>query len=234
MPFASTAILICCKLTVPHLFAEEGDPITITTESVVARMVQSNHTRDLQLRDYTSVRHYSLRNQRFDTRATMTVRMTYRFPGQKRFEVMEESGPPTVRKKVLRRMLESELEASRDVARRESTQITPANYTFRLVGSETVSGRQCFVLQADPKTRNQFLFKGRLWVDSDDYAVTRIEGTPAQNPSIWLRKTTFVHRYEKFGPFWLAVSNESQTEVLVFGHTEVRIEYSNYRINEQE
>src|SRR5439155_20948783 len=147
--------------------------------------------RDLQLRDYTSVRHYSLRNQRFDTRATMTVRMTYRFPGQKRFEVMEESGSPTVRKKVLRRMLESELEASRDVARRESTQITPANYTFRLVGSETVSGRQCFVLQADPKTRNQFLFKGRLWVDSDDYAVTRIEGTPAQNPSIWLRKTTF-------------------------------------------
>ena len=140
MPFASTAILICCKLTVPHLFAEEGDPIAITTESVVARMVQSNHTRDVQLRDYTSVRHYSLRNQRFDTRATMTVRMTYRFPGQKRFEVMEESGPPTVRKKVLRRMLESELEASRDVARRESTQITPANYTFRLVGSETVSG----------------------------------------------------------------------------------------------
>ena len=77
----------------------------------------------------------------------------------------------------------------------------------------------------------QYLFRGRIFVDAEDWAVARIEGTPAQSPSFWVRKTAFVHTYHKYGPFWLAESNQSDTDVLVFGHTQVRIEYSDYHIN---
>ena len=70
-----------------------------------------------------------------------------------------------------------------------------------------------------------------MWVDAEDFAITRIEGKPAKNPSFWVRSSTFVHTYEKFGSFWLAVSNVSQSDALVFGHTSIEIHYSDYEIN---
>jgi len=200
-------------------------------EPVIARMMEVDRTVTPQLRHYTSSRRYSLENKRFGQRAEMTVRMTFRHPGHKQFEVVSEKGSGAIRSRVFRKMLESEIEAS-SAEMRDATHITPRNYSFRLIGSEELEGRQAFVLEAIPKTKNKFLFRGKIWVDAEDYAIARIEGSPAQNPSFWVRKTTFVHRYAKFGPFWLAVSNASTTDVLVFGRTEVLVEYFDYRINE--
>ncbi len=200
-------------------------------EAVIARMMEADRTVKPQLRHYVSTRRYSLENKRFGQRAEMTVRMTFRYPGHKEFEVLSEKGSGAIRSRVFRKMLESEIEASSGEMR-EATQISQRNYNFRLLGSEELDGRQAFVLEAIPKTKNKFLFRGKIWVDAEDYAIARIEGSPAQNPSFWVRKTAFVHRYAKFGPFWLAVSNASTTDVLVFGRTEVVIEYYDYRVNE--
>ena len=205
----------------------------LTTEQVVAAMMEADQSRAALLRGYTSVRVYSMENKRFGARAAMTVRLTYRHPGQKQFELVEESGSATVRKKVFRRMLDTEMEASSDQMR-AATQITANNYQFRLVGSDHVDGRRAYVLEAVPRTKSKFLFHGKVWVDAEDFAVARIEGSPAQKPSIWVRKTSFVHRYQKVGPFWLALANRSDTDVVVFGHTQVRIEYSGYQINRQQ
>jgi hypothetical protein len=101
------------------------------------------------------------------------------------------------------------------------------------VGSENLDGRRSYVLEASPRTKNAYLFRGRIWVDAEDYAIAKIEGSPAQNPSFWIRRTVFVHHYAKFGPFWLAVSNRSETDALLFGRTDVRIDYSDYRINQE-
>lgn len=194
-------------------------------------MMEADRVVTPQLRHYTSTRRYWLENKRFGQRAEMTVRMTFRHPGQKEFEVISEKGSGAIRSRVFRKMIESEIEASSGEMR-DATHITPRNYSFRLIGTEELEGRKAFVLEAVPKTKNKFLFRGKIWVDAEDYAIARIEGSPAQNPSFWVRKTTFVHRYAKFGPFWLAVSNASTTDVLVFGRTEVVIEYFDYRINE--
>lgn len=229
-------ILARWPLPVFFLLAGAGntacDPPSPTAEEVVARMTEADRIRTPLLNDYTSIRRYTVLNKRFGTRAAMTVRMTYHYPGSKRFEVLSESGSSSVRKQVFRKMLESEQEASGDKVR-EATQIASRNYSFRLAGTATVEGRRCYVLDAEPKSRNRFLFRGRVWVDSEEYAVIRIEASPAQSPSFWVRKTAFVHRYEKFGPFWLAVSNRSETDVLIFGHTEVQIEYSGYKFNQE-
>jgi hypothetical protein len=162
----------------------------------------------------------------------MTVRVNYR-SGQKSFEILEESGSGTVRKKVFKRMLDSELKAS-GAELRDSTRVSSQNYTFQLLGPQTVDGQDYLVLDAEPRTKNKFLFRGRVFVDPNDFAVARIEATPAQKPSFWIRRTAFVHRYGKFGAFWLAVSNQSETDALVFGHTEVRIDYLDYEINPQD
>ena len=72
---------------------------------------------------------------------------------------------------------------------------------------------------------------GRIWVDALEYAIVRIEGQPAKNPSFWINSVQFVHNYEKSGSFWLAVSDRSETEARIFGSTEVTIEYFNYNLD---
>ncbi len=225
----SKSALAACLLAGVSLGSADLTPRP-TTEQIVGRMMEQEQARSSKLREYTSVRNYWLENKRMGTRAHMTVNATYRFPFEKHFEVVEESGPGVLRKKVFHRMLDSEVEASREGVR-QAVQISPRNYTFRFIESAQADGRQCFILEAQPSTKNPMLFRGRIWVDAEDYAVTRIEAQPAQNPSFWIRKTSFVHRYGKFGPFWLAISNISDTDVRIFGRTEVRIEYSDYQIN---
>ncbi len=203
-----------------------------TTGEVIARMSEADRMRAPLLQNYTSLRRYTLENKRLRLRASMTVRLSFRSPGRKEFAVIEQTGSSQIRKRVFRRMLDSEMEASSD-DQREATAITPRNYSFRLLGVETLDGRKNYVIDAQPNSANRFLFRGRVWVDAEDFAITRIEGAPAKNPSFWVKKTSFVHRYSKHGPFWMALSNTSETDVHVAGHTVVRIEYSDYRINRE-
>ena len=204
----------------------------IGLEELLVRMAEKDQNRAAMLRGYSSLRRYSLENKRFHTTAELAVRMTWLHPGEKSFEVLSEKGSGTVRKHVLRRMLDAELEAAARETRSD-TRINPANYTFTLAGSAVdEKGRSCYMLDMAPKTPRRFLIRGRIWVDAEEFAIVRIEGSPAQSPSFWVRSTTFVHRYERFGDHWLPVSNHSATEARVFGHTEVTIEYSGYRINQ--
>jgi outer membrane lipoprotein-sorting protein len=219
------AVLLVLLLIQPK--AAVADDLDL--DQILSRMMEMDRSTTAALKGYTCTRRYFLENKRLGKRAEMQVRASHRHPGKKSFEVLSESGSATIRKRVFRRLLESELEASSDELR-DDTQITPANYDFRLLAAENVDGRKSYVLEASPKKQNRFLMKGRIWLDAEDFAIVRIEGSPAKNPSVWIRKTTFVHRYGKFGRFWLPVSNESETEALIFGRTQVRIEYFEHQI----
>jgi hypothetical protein len=193
-------------------------------------MAQMDRERLQTLDRYTGTLHYVLNNRRFKTHAEMTVRMAYGPGGKKEFQVLSESGSEWIRKYVFRRLIQVERENAQGSAHRE-TRITPENYSFRLIGMEPANGRPCYLLDATPRTKNKYLFRGRVWVDAEDAAVARIEGRPAQNPSLWTASVHFVHQYKKVGPYWLAASNISQTEVRIFGSTELKVEYSDYVIN---
>lgn len=202
------------------------------TEAIVARMLEAEQRQHLELRESTSERKYRMENLRFKKSAEMRVRFEYTFPGEKSYVVLAESGPGAVRSQVFRRMLESERSNSKGQAR-EATRISPENYTFEFLRTEPLDGRPAHVLKCEPRTKNAFLFRGTIWVDVEDSAVAKIEGAPAQKPSFWVRKTRFVHRYTKVGPFWVAASNVSESEILVFGKTTVSIDYFGYQINEK-
>ncbi|HXA04649.1 MAG TPA: hypothetical protein VNY30_07415, partial [Bryobacteraceae bacterium] len=94
-----------------------------------------------------------------------------------------------------------------------------------------VRGRPAFVLAIEPKSQNKYLTRGRIWVDADEYAIIRVEGQPAKNPSFWVKSVHFVHDYDKSGPFWFPVSDQSVTDVRIFGGTEMTIEYLDYTPN---
>ncbi len=100
-----------------------------------------------------------------------------------------------------------------------------------MVGTEYVDERPAYVIAIAPKTPNKYLMQARIWIDADEYAIVRIEGKPAKNPSFWTKSVHFVHKYEKRGSFWFPVSDRSVTDVRIFGSTEVTIEYFDYAPN---
>ena len=206
-------------------------PSEASLEEVLARMDAMEKARVAALRNYSSLRRYRLENHRFGTKAEIRARMNFQHPGTKTVEILSEQGSGIIRKRVLGRLIKEEVDAAREDVR-TATRIDPDNYTFRLEGTQEQQGRRCYVLEAVPKRRHKHLLRGRIWVDLEDAAIVRIEGAPAQKPSFLIRKTSFVHTYEKFGQFWLPVSNHSTSDVLIYGRAEVTVEYSDYRVND--
>jgi hypothetical protein len=204
-----------------------GSPASLTTQQIVDRMLRADKDRVAALAGYTGVRKYHFENKRVNKRAEMTVRMKCDNAGVKTFTIVDESGPGVIRNRILRKMIEAEAEASQK-GEREQTLIIPANYDFNLVGTESSEGRSSYVLEISPKTKNKFLIRGRIWVDSDDFAITRVEGQPAKNPSFWIHRVDVAQRYSRVGRFWLPVMNESKADARIFGSTDVSIEYFDY------
>jgi hypothetical protein len=216
--FSSIAIAADASLQLP------------TGDEVVAKMMVRDSERQATLYGYTASRRYILQNQRHHKRAEMLVRMTCLRDGSKQFETISETGWGSARKHVFPRLLEAETEASRP-GLRERSRLIPENYAFEMVGTEYVDERPAYVIAIAPKTPNKYLMQARIWIDADEYAIVRIEGKPAKNPSFWTKSVHFVHKYEKRGSFWFPVSDRSLTDVRIFGSTEVTIEYFDYAPN---
>ena len=207
--------------------AGDGNGQLPSSDEVVAKMVERDIERQATLTGYTASRHYVLENQRHRKRAEMVVTMTCLNDGSKRFDIVSSAGWGGVRKHVFPRLLSAEAEASQPELR-ERTRIVPDNYSFTMVGVERINGRQAFVMAIEPRTPSKYLMNGKVWVDTSEYAIVRIEGQPAKNPSFWVKSVHFVHTYAKEGQFWLPNTDISLTDARIFGETELRIEYFDY------
>jgi hypothetical protein len=192
-------------------------------------MEDHNQARADLLRHYTANRSYHVEYHGFPAAmsASMDVQVTYDAPSSKNFRIVSQSGSRLLVDRVLKRLLKSELEAAQDQSR---TALTTANYTFSLLDSEVDDGRQLYVFHVEPKGDGKLLYRGKIWVDARDYAVTRIEAEPAQNPSFWIKKTEIHHVYSKTGEFWLPESNRSETKVRIGGTAILTIDYGTYQI----
>jgi hypothetical protein len=202
-----------------------GQPFSAS--EVVSRMIECDRERQASLDGYTARRRYVLENEHRHKRAEMLVRMKCRKNGSKEFEIVSSAGWGIARSHVFPRLLSAETDASKPGSR-EQSRITPYNYTFEMLGSETVNERAAYVIAVTPRTANKYLMKGRIWVDAEEFAIVRIEGQPAKNPSFWIKSVHFVHTYAKQGPVWLPLSDSSVTEARILGATGLKIDYFGY------
>jgi hypothetical protein len=207
--------------------AKSSDGQSPSVDDIVNRLVERDSQRDAVFHGYVAARRYVLENSRHHKRAEMLIKVSCLEDGSKRFETVSESGWGAVRSHVFPRLLESENEASQPGAR-ERSRITPANYSFSIAGEESINERPAYVIEIAPRTQNKYLIKGKIWVDAEDYAIVRIEGTPAKNPSFWIKHVHFVHTYQKTGPFWFPATDRSETDARIIGTTELTIEYFDY------
>jgi hypothetical protein len=221
--FLLTALFL---LPASAIAADDPPPLP-TAEEIVTRMGSRDLQRQFSIEGYAGMRRYVLDNQHFHKRAEMLVQVQGDPDGTKHFEVVSEDGWKAAHKHVLRKMLESESETSRPEMR-ASTRLNLENYDFELIGTEMVADRPAYVLETHPKRKEKYLFQGRIWVDAEDYALVRAEGSPAKNPSFWTKSTHFVQIYQKNGSLWFPRSTQSVTEARIFGTTDVNIEYFDY------
>ena len=221
------AFFICLRL--PNGVGQESPAPAATSDEVVQRLVEHNRDRADQLRSYTSRREYRLVYHGFPHSLEATMDVEADCSGStKSFRVLSQSGSQILVNHVLKKLLTSEQEAA---AEQNRNALTPSNYSFSLVGSRNEDGRMLYVLDVHPRTRNKFLYRGRIWVDAEDYAVVRVEAEPAENPSFWIRNTEIHHRYSKLGQFWLPRENTTVTKVRFGGTATLTIDYQDYRLD---
>jgi hypothetical protein len=203
----------------------------LNAEEVVARMVERNLERARALGAYQGTRVYHLEYHGFPASrsANMIVEVKYRSPGTKDFSVRSEHGSKFIIDRIFNRMLQTEKEALTE-ENQSRVALNQDNYRFALAGFETMPTGPSYILSVEPRTDNKLLYRGRIWVDAEDFAVVRLEAAPAKNPSFWTKETKIEQVYGKVGNFWLPVFNRSSSEIRLGGHASFTIDYQDYQI----
>jgi hypothetical protein len=232
--------LLVATLAGAHAAGADSRPLppSITTaplsvDEVVSNLVRRDAERAQALGHYESTRVYRLTYHGFpgDRQAEMTVEAAYDSPSTKRFQVISQSGSNLIVNRVFKRLLESEKEAA-EPEMHARTLLNRDNYDFALIGFEPSEPGGLYVLAVYPKTRSKYLYRGKVWVDGTDFAVTRIEAEPAQNPSFWIKKSEIHHEYMKVQGFWLPRRNQSVSYIRLGGRATLTIEYKDYRVSD--
>jgi len=157
-------------------------------------------------------------------------RMEFRAPDEKNFVTTSESGSSVIRRLALKPLIASEIEAAAGKQHHDSA-ISSANYSLNLLGEQQVGFYRCFVAQAVPKRKDKYLFEGKVWIDTNDYAIVRIEGRPAKKLSFWIEQADFVRQYQKIDDFWLPERDETLVQVRLYGKKILKIDHRNYALN---
>jgi outer membrane lipoprotein-sorting protein len=218
------AVLLAC---VPVPMTGQANTVpSPSAEDVIARMSARNVQREAEVGGYTGTRQYNLENRLLAKHARMVVNVTSDPNGTRHFAVVSKDGW-NLGNNALRQALETESEITRP-SMRPTSLVTRENYTFQMIGTAVLNGRTSFVIEIIPKRQETYLFQGRIWVDSEDYALARIEGQLAKSPSYWVRSVHFTLDYRKNGAYWFPSSVASSSDVRIFGMTEVDIQFLNY------
>jgi hypothetical protein len=227
------ALILVSAAVATQCAAQSSGPAVqqpLTSDQIVSEMVSHNKARAAALPDYSTRQICQLQYHGFPSSRSgeMVLQVRYTAGGKKEYALISESGSKFVINHVLKRLLDGEQEAQNG-KNRQQTAITPDNYTFRLIGEKTTVDGRFYVLRADPKVKNKFVFRGQIWVDATDFAIARIVAEPAKNPSFWITDTKIKQQYAKFGSFWLPVQNESTSRIRVVGGTAtLLIQYKDY------
>jgi hypothetical protein len=214
-------------------FGQDSAPAAnLSTESVVERLMTARSRQAKQLQAIDVIREYKVDYQGFggSRHAEMQVVSSYVSPNKKDFRILSQSGSRFLLDHILSKLLETEKDYQLDEA---DSDLSPRNYQFQLLGIEQVAGNPAYVLQISPKRKAKYLCRGKVWVNARDFAIVRLEGEPAKNPSFWISHTEMANTYQKVGEYWLPMHKDATTDVRLGGKAILAIDFSGYRITEK-
>ena len=225
-------VLVVAGSVILALGQEAAPSANASTETIVERMMTTRSRQARQLQAIDVVREYRVDYQGFggSRHAEMQVVSSYVSPNKKDFHILSQSGSRFLLDRILGKVLESEKDYQLDEA---DSDLSPRNYEFQLLGTERVSGTDAYVLQITPRRKAKYLCRGKIWVSASDFAIVRLEGEPAKNPSFWVSHTQMANTYQKVGDYWLPIHKNATSDVRLGGKAMLAIDFSGYRITEK-
>jgi hypothetical protein len=133
-------------------------------------------------------------------------------------------GDDTVKRDVIGKYLEAESRANGDSS---ALAITPDNYKFKYYGRYGSGDWQLHLFELNPKVKRVGLFRGWLWIHDATGLPVREQGELVKNPSIFLRRVSFVRNYEIRDGVAIPTRMDSTIDTRVVGRAEISIEFSN-------
>jgi len=208
--------------------AQSGSTVP-AVETILTRMAQARADNRTHLRPYSVIRDYKLFGKETHTsKAEVIANVTFVPPDLKHYAIREAKGT-ALGETIVRQMLEHETTIVKDYS---STDLSPANYDFRFVREEALSGQHCYVLEMLPRRKDKTLLHGQIWVDSTTYRLRRTEGEPGRAPSWWFRDARIVLVYGDVGGMWLQTASESTANVRFVGQHTMVSQDVEYKISE--
>jgi hypothetical protein len=141
------------------------------------------------------------------------------------YEILSERGSETIRRKVLRTVLEREKELY-ESGEPDRSDLTTANYEF----SPQTEGPGCKYVIIKPKRKDTLLVDGRM-VLSESGDLLRVEGKLSKNPSFWTSLVNVVKRFARLDGVRVPIAVESTAKVKFAGNAKLDVEYEYEMIN---
>jgi hypothetical protein len=201
----------------------------LSEEEILDRLLRVQRQRVAEVESFTRLQHYSASDRRFNVQADMVAQMTYERGKGKRFDVISRTGSSTIQTRVFDRLLAAEVEATKK-SLSSGGPVNPTNYRFRLVGQTVYDGRSCYLLEIQPRRKNEELINGKAWVDSSDFDIIHEEGRPSASLSFWIGRPMVSTDYVKIDKFWFVRRRHSVADSFLLGHSELTLDYSDYHV----
>jgi hypothetical protein len=207
--------LLCFHLALAACVAAQSVNSPPAVETIIGHMVQARAENRAHLRPYEVTRDYELFLGKDTQKSTsqVTAGVTFVPPNSKKY-VIEKTNGGGLGETIVRQILASEAELLKNQA---TTDISPANYDFRLSREEDLDRQSCFVIVLLPHRKDKSLLHGTIWVDATTYLVRRVVGEPARSPSMFLHNVHIALDYGDVSGMWLQTSSESTADVLLLG-----------------
>ncbi len=191
-------------------------------------MVKAQEENKTRVRPFTVKRGYLLLDKQDQEKAQVVASITVLPPDSKQYQIESSSGG--IGEKVLRDILSKETEQPKDAQRKE---LSNENYDFQLLGEEMLNGRRCYLLRLNPRREERDLLRGKIWVDAENYNILRIEGSPAKNPSWWIRDLHILMDFADVNGMWLRTFTHAVANVRFKGRFVMVSRDLEYRFGEQ-
>lgn len=176
---------------------------------------------------YTTTRRLTVVARGGKMQASLVARASLDPEHDFRYDVLEESGSPFLRTRVLHPVLEAErLARQRDKGAHGA--ITRDNYRFTIAGFTPEQGLRVAI---EARRKDELLMNGSIYLSPDDADLLGMEGLLVKRPSFWTRRVQIVRHYGRIGGIRVPVATESTADVLFAGRSSFSMVYEYSEIN---
>jgi hypothetical protein len=219
----SLSCVLVAWMSIGLVSAEPSKP-PIPEEEMVSKFVEANQHQQTALRGGTMEVDIDASLPKLKKEGKLHALKNVSKLGKITYHALGFIGENMVKTEVIARYLTAEVQATQDGANNEMS-ITPENYKFKYRGTDSLNGRDVYVMHVTPKHKRVGLFKGEIWLDAATGMPVRESGSFVKSPSIFLKKMQFVQMFEMQNGVSMPQRLESKVEVRFFGPVELNVNY---------